>query len=174
MRLALVLGTALWLAGATLTAAADDCPVAPRGERQRTYRNSRFGYTFVYPPIFTLDPDSVPASGDGVRFWTADRRATVVVNAAPVPRTQNLRDLMAEAEGDVLLNSQGEITYRRVRDNWFVISGYMMGRIFYRRTLVTGTGVVATLWMEFPRELRACLDGAVTTMSRSFRPLDRP
>ncbi|MGG5823979.1 hypothetical protein [Falsiroseomonas sp. HW251] len=171
MRLALVLGTALLLTGATLTAAADDCPVAPPGEPQRTYRNSRFGYTFVYPPIFTLDPDSVPALGDGARFWTSDRRATVVVNAAPANQAQTLRDLLAEAEGDVLHNSQGEITYRRIRDNWFVISGYMMGRIFYRRTLLTGTGVVATLWMEFPREMRACLDGAVTTMSLSFRPL---
>lgn len=50
----------------------------------------------------------------------------------------------------------------------------MVGRIFYRRTLLTQHGTIATLWMEFPREMRACLDAAVTTMSLSFRPVATP
>lgn len=150
------------------------CPAAPAGEPQRTYRNARFGFGFTYPPVFALDPGSIPPAGDGARFWTPDRRATAVVNAARNTRGLGLRDLMAEAEGDVLHNAQGSITYRRIRDDWFVISGHMMGRIYYRRTLLTRGGTVATLWMEFPPELRPCLEDAVATMSLSFREIAIP
>lgn len=149
------------------------CPPAPAGP-QRSYSNDRYGFAFTYPPAFALDPDSVPPTGDSARFWTADRRATVVVNAAPNARRLTLRALMAEAEGDVRQNSGGDITYRRMRDDWFVISGHMVGRIYYRRTLLTEAGIVATLWMEFPTELRPCLEAAVTTMSLSFREIPIP
>jgi hypothetical protein len=157
--------------GAALAAPAQDCPVAPAGEPARQYRNSRLGFGFDYPPIFSLDPDSIAEAGDGARFWTANRRATVAVNAAPNTEQLPLGRLLADAEGDVLHNSAGVITYRRRRETWFVISGYMVGRIFYRRSLITRGGIVATLWMEFPPEWRPCLDAAVTLMSLSFREI---
>ncbi len=144
------------------------CPAAARAEPWG-FRNDTFGFAFSYPPIFRLDPESVTERGDSARFWTPDRRATAVVNAAPNTRGVPLRRLMAEAEGDITHNSGGEITYRRIRDNWFVLSGHMAGRIFYRRTLLTARGIEATLWLEFPRDMRPCLDDAVTTMSLSFR-----
>jgi hypothetical protein len=145
-----------------------DC-TNPGSWERRSYRNAQFGFGFDYPSVFRLDPRSVPAEGDSARFWTEDRRATAVVNAAGNAGGRSLRDLLREAEGDVLQNAGGEITYRRIRDNWFVISGYMVGRIFYRRTLLAADGTVATLWMEFPPQMRDCLDPAVTMMSLSFR-----
>lgn len=157
--------------GAVLAAAAQDCPVPPAGEPARQYRNSRLGFGCDYPPVFILDPESITEAGDGARFRTADRRATVAVNATPNPEQLPIGRLLADAEGDVLHNSAAVITYRRSRETWFVISGYMVGRIFYRRTLITHGGIVATLWMEFPPEWRPCLDAAVTLMSLSFRDI---
>jgi hypothetical protein len=53
---------------------------------------------------------------------------------------------------------------------WFVLSGALAGRAFYRRTfLARGGRVVATLWIEYPPGLRACLEGPVAMMSLSFR-----
>jgi hypothetical protein len=157
-----------------VAAAGQDCPRAAPGAEPWAYRNPRHGFGFTVPAVFALDADSVTEAGDSARFFTPDRRATAVVNAAPNARRLSLRDLMAEAEGDVVQNAGGDITYRRIRDDWFVISGHMVGRIYYRRTLLTGAGIVATLWMEFPPELRPCLEGAVTTMSLSFRALPTP
>jgi hypothetical protein len=169
MRLVLAgaLSVVFILPGASVAIAAD-CATPKEWER-RSYRNERFGFGFDYPSVFRLDPQSVTADRASARFWTADRRATAVVNAGPNREASTLRALLREAEGDVVQNSGGEITYRRVRDNWFVISGYMVGRIFYRRTLLARDGTIATLWMEFPREMRDCLDPAVTMMSLSFR-----
>jgi hypothetical protein len=167
-----ILAAALILAAVAPGAAAraaTDCPWTDPGTRL-VYVNARYGFAMAYPSIFVLDPGSVPANGDSARFWTADRQATAVVNAAPNAGGQSLAEAMEEAEQDILQNVQGEITYRRSRDNWFVISGIMAGRIFYRRTLLTRDAAkLATLWIEFPRALRPCLDEAVTMMSLSFR-----
>ena len=152
-------------------ALAQDCPAAPPGETVRSYRNERFGVAFDVPPILSLDPGSVPARGDAARRWTPDRRGTVVLNIEANPRRLPIRAMMAEAEGDIRENGRGQITYRRVRDGWFVLSAFMAGRIFYRRTMLLRSGRVATLWMEFAPELRPCLDGPVSTMSLSFREI---
>jgi hypothetical protein len=135
-----------------------------------TYRNARFGLTMTYPSSFVLDPESIPESGDSARFWTADRQATAVVTGATNRLGQSLADLFREAQQDVTENGHGEITYTRRRNNWFVISGYMAGRIFYQRTMITqGSRVIGNLWIEFPRAMRPCFEDAVTMMSLSFR-----
>jgi hypothetical protein len=144
-------------------------------ERLLTYRNPRFRLTMTYPSSFTLDPGSVPESGDSARFWTADREATAVVTAMRNGLADSLANLLREARRDVLENSGGSITYERTRDNWFVISGYMGDRIYYRRTLLSrGSALIGTLWIEFPRALRPCYEAAVTTMSLSFRQDEPP
>jgi hypothetical protein len=139
--------------------------------RPRTYRNARFRFQLDYPERLALDPESVPEANDSARFWTPDRRVTAVVNGSGNLTGLSLEQMMREAEGDILQNGRGDITYRRRRDNWFVLSGHMAGRIYYRRTMLLRSGAAATLWMEFPPELRPCLDGAVTLMSLSFREL---
>jgi hypothetical protein len=124
----------------------------------------------THPSSFALDPGSIPENGDTARFWTIDRQATAVVTGMRNGLKQSIADLFDEAKHDVIENSGGAITYTRIKDNWFVVSGFMAGRIFYRRTVLTsGSGVIGTLWIEFPRDMRPCFEGAVTMMSLSFR-----
>jgi hypothetical protein len=123
-----------------------------------------------YPASFALDPHSVPENGDTARFWTFDRQATAVVTGTRNGLKQSIADLFDEAKHDVTENSGGEITYTRIKDNWFVVSGFIAGRIFYQRTLLTSdAGVIGSLWIEFPRDMRPCFEEAVTMMSLSFR-----
>jgi hypothetical protein len=145
--------------------------VLTRGGQPMHYRNARFGFTMTYPPSFVLDPDSIPEGGDSARFWTPDRRATAVVTGIRNGLGQSLADLLEEAAKDVTENSHGVITYSRSRDNWFVISGYMGERIFYRRSFLSDRSrVIGSLWIEFPRNMRPCFEDAVSMMSLSFRP----
>jgi hypothetical protein len=144
------------------------CPASPDGPRH-TYRSERSGFAMSYPPMFVLDPDSIPETGESAQFSTADGRATAIVIGSANRNGHSLEALRENAEQDLLQNSGGEITYRRSRDNWFVISGYMVGRIFYQRTMLMRQGRTATLWIEFPRDMRPCFDEAVTMMSLSFR-----
>ena len=135
------------------------------------YKNARFGFTMTYPSSFVLDPDSIPEGGDSARFWTPDRRATAVVTGIRNGLGQSLTDLLEEATKDVTENSHGTITYTRSRDNWFVISGFIGERIFYRRSFLSDRSrVIGSLWIEFPRNMRPCFEDAVSMMSLSFRP----
>lgn len=151
-------------------AAAAECGIG-RGAQPMQYRNARFGFTMTYPSNFVLDPDSIPEGGDSARFWTLDRRATAVVTGIRNGLGQSLNDLLDEATKDVTENSHGTITYTRARDNWFVISGFIGERIFYRRSFLSDRSrVIGNLWIEFPRTMRPCFEDAVSTMSLSFRP----
>ena len=97
--------------------------------------------------------------------------ATAVVTGIRNGLGQSLADLLDEATKDVTENSHGTITYTRTRDNWFVISGFIGERIFYRRSFLSDRSrVIGSLWIEFPRTMRPCFEDAVTMMSLSFRP----
>lgn len=148
--------------------AAAGCEGLGAGSPQ-TYRNPRFGLSMTYPGSFMLDPGHSIEHDDSARFETADRRAHAVITALPNTRYETLAELEREAEQDVIANSRGSITYRRRGQSWFVITGYVAGRIYYRRTVLTRQSrVIGTLWIEFPPELRPCMDDIVTMMSRSF------
>ena len=166
-----MLGRRPLLAGLLLPVAERDPACGPvERAHPMAWRNPRFGLGMTYPSSFRLDPDSIPASGDTTRFATADGQATAVVTAFRNGLRQSLPDLFAEARRDVTENSGGVITYQQSRENWFVLSGYMAGRIFYRRSLLTaGAAVIGTLWIEFPRGMRPCFETAVAMMSLSFR-----
>jgi hypothetical protein len=136
------------------------------------YRNPQYGFALNYPSTFALDPESVPDNGDSAQFWTTDRSATVVVTGLHNRMRQPLGELLREAKRDIVENSRGTITYERSRDGWFVLSGFVANRISYRRTFLSqGGSIIATLWIEFPRHMRPCFDGAVTMMSHSFRAI---
>ena len=155
----------------TDTLAAVDCGAIVRSGQPLQYKNARYGFTMTYPSSFVLDPDSIPEGGDSARFWTTDRRATAVVTGIRNGLGQSLNDLLEEATKDVTENSHGTITYTRARDNWFVISGFIGERIFYRRSFLSDRSrVIGSLWIEFPRTMRPCFEDAVSMMSLSFRP----
>ncbi|HEY0420110.1 MAG TPA: hypothetical protein VGC80_11390, partial [Acetobacteraceae bacterium] len=104
--------------------------------------------------------------------WAAGGQATAVVTGLRNREHQPLAAVLAEAERDIGENGGGSITYRRVTRDWFVLSGYLADRIYYRRSfLARGGAVIATLWIEFPRAMKPCLEAAVATMSLSFRPV---
>jgi hypothetical protein len=150
--------------------AAAECAAGRAGQPMQ-YKNARFGFTMTYPSNFVLDPESIPEGGDSARFWTPDRRATAVVTGIRNGLGQSLTDLLDEATKDVTENSHGTITYSRTRDNWFVISGFIGERIFYRRSFLSDRSrVIGNLWIEFPRTMRPCFEDAVSMMSLSFRP----
>lgn len=179
--LAIACALPLMLAAGTATPQTEPAPSAVdrtagvdcagnRGGRPLAYSNPRYGFAMTYPSTFMLDPDSIPENGDSARFWTIDRQATAVVMGRLNGLRQSLGDLFREARQDVVENSRGVITYTRTRDNWFVVSGFIGDRIFYRRTLLAqGSGVIGDLWIEFPRSMRPCFEDAVTMMSLSLR-----
>jgi hypothetical protein len=163
------LGLALVLCAPAAMAQEAGCTV-PLVAPVLDWRSAGLGLWMRYPASFAL----TETGPDTARFVSRDGQASATVTAIPNGLQQRLPAVLAEARQDIIENSGGEITYTRARANWFVLSGYMAGRIFYRRSLVSADGgTIGTLWVEFPRAMKPCFEAAVTTMSLSFRELPR-
>ena len=136
--------------------------------RSQTYRNNRYGFSLTYPSVFLLDRATSP-DDDGAEFWTADARAGFAVFGGVNTSRQPLRDRFVEAQSNITAQDGGRVTYTRLGEVWFVVSGVGGGRIVYQRTVIgLGGRTVATLYISYPEDEKARWDTAVTLMSRSF------
>jgi hypothetical protein len=136
-------------------------------ERWATYTNSRFGTTADYPAnLFTvLDPE--PENGDGQGFRTPDDRAQLSIYGAwnvqgdtPQSYVANYVDLAGAS-----------VTYKRVTDRFYVISGTRKGKIFYDRCNFSAnpTGIIDCLTISYPEQAKSVWDPIVSRLSSSLR-----
>ena len=138
-------------------------------QRPLTYRSATYGYSLAYPASMEIAPDSISERGDTVRFEAPRWQVTASITTLLNNHGETLSQLQREAQQDIIQNSRGSITYQRNGTTWFVLSGHILDRIYYQRTVLTqGNMAIASLWIEFPRELRPCMDAIVTMMANSF------
>ncbi|MEE9313482.1 MAG: hypothetical protein V3V02_02440, partial [Rhizobiaceae bacterium] len=98
-----------------------------------TYSNPRYGFSVDYP-LDIFDTTKKAPSGDGVTMETHDGnvefRAYGFMNGDELPLKQVQNIILEDSDGR-------DVTYKRIKDNWIVISGYEMEgdvrMIFYQR-----------------------------------------
>ena len=113
----------------------------------KTYINARFLFSIDYPADFTVGEP--PNNGDGRRF--SGKNAEFVVSGHWV-----LEDIYENIEKYYLQKKEWKhtVTYERLTDKWFVLSGYdENGNIFYEKTIYAShegslIAVTATLTYE--------------------------
>ena len=99
------------------------------------YCNGRFAFSINIPKnIFLAQPES--NNGDGRGFVSKDGSAKLSVYGWNNALSEKLIDIyMKETEsGDQ--QDQRKITYKVIKENWFVVSGYEKDKIFYRKTFL--------------------------------------
>lgn len=136
-------------------------------ERWATYKNSRFGTTAEYPAdLFTVF-DPPPENGDGQGFRTPDGRSHLSVYGAwnveghtPETYISNYVDLAGAS-----------VTYRRVTDRFYVISGTRDGNIFYDRCNFSADpkGIIDCLTISYPEQEKSQWSPIVSRLSKSLR-----
>jgi hypothetical protein len=138
-------------------------------DKYSTYSNSRFSYSISYPTALLI-PQGEADNGDGQKFLSRDGRAEMIVYGSNNALEQSLRDLYNEqlrrAEGDD--RSKKTVTYKVLRDNWFVVSGYEGYRVFYQKTIFRG-GVFKTFRIEYDKSLADIFDKVTKRVAASFR-----
>ncbi|APH72056.1 hypothetical protein [Aquibium oceanicum] len=140
----MVLARRLAVLGAVALAA------APAFADTLTYRNARFGTSLTFPAEVFSDQMEAPANGDGMT-WLSDDGASLAVYAS-----HNALDLSPREFADQASQGQGEfeVTYRRVADDWVVLSGYEDGKIFYYRFEFGADDVIHAMLLKYPPTLR--------------------
>lgn len=100
------------------------------------YENSRFGFKVRYPRG-VLFPQGESANGDGQVFTSSD--ATFMLTAWGERKTEgsSVDELFEyESRGLVQPNPKLVVTYKRRKDNWFVVSGTEGSVGIYRRVQI--------------------------------------
>ena len=95
----------------------------------KTYKNERFLFSIDFPSDFTVG--DMPQNGDGRRF--SGKSAELVVSGNWV-----LEDIHGNIENYFKMAKEWKhtVTYERLTNNWFVLSGFDEdGKIYYSKTI---------------------------------------
>ena len=137
--------------------------VCSRTAEYGCYTNHRYGYVLAWPKTM-LTPLGEADAGDGQAFAAADGRAELRCWAGFDDATgQTLSEAYAQAREE----PGRRVTYAHLGRNFFVVSGFEDGRIFYRKTLLAH-GVFATFELRYEADLKGAFDPVVRDLAASF------
>ncbi|HSQ24927.1 MAG TPA: hypothetical protein VLN44_10960 [Pyrinomonadaceae bacterium] len=128
----------------------------------KTYTNARFAYSISYPANL-LDPQGEAVNGDGQAFLARDGRAEMRVWGQNNVNNESLRAVFNQT-----VNEWGDgVSYKVIRQDWFVVSALVNGKIHYRKTMLR-RGVFKTFEIEYDESQRATYDSITARIAKSF------
>lgn len=132
-----------------------------------TYHNERFEYSISYPKDI-LYPQGEADNGDGQKFLSKEADASLLVYGSYNFNDQTLEERYQEdSRGGTMESPDKVVSYRLLKENWFVVSGYVSGNIFYQKTLLSNSQF-KTFYFEYPESKRKQYDPIVKQLSASF------
>lgn len=152
---------------AALLLSASGAPASAEEGGWITYRNARFGTTADYPAHLFSVRDVPPANGDGQAFRTEDGRATLLIYGA--------RNAENETPGSYLakyVDLEGvTVSYRRVTDRFYAVSGLRGENIFYERCNFAPVpqGIIDCIGISYPADEKTMWDPIVARLGASLR-----
>lgn len=143
-------------------------PVTFAEQTYQTYSNSRFEYSISYPKKL-LFPQGEAENGDGQKFLSKEADASLLVYGSHNINAQTIKErYREESRGGTIENPTKVVSYRVLKDNWFVISGYISGNIFYQKTILNNDQF-KTFYFEYPETKKKIYDPVVNRLSSSFK-----
>ncbi len=129
------------------------------------YTNDRYGTSIEYPTdAFAMQPP--PENDDGRSFLARSGRTRFIVFASPNVFDKTIEELR---DDDIAAADDDNVTYKRMGPDWYVLSGYRLNDVFYRRTLLSDDGsLVNTFEITYPKTQKSVFDPVVARMARSF------
>jgi hypothetical protein len=128
----------------------------------KTYTNDRFGFSVCYPSDL-LQLEAAPDNNDGQTF-TASDGAKIAAWGSWNATDQTLADSAREDE-----RSLGHVTYKAIREGFYVISGRKGDQIFYKRTALAN-GKFSSVELTYPAADNALWNAISAHVSQCFRP----
>lgn len=150
-----------------LLSAAAAAPSCAEDGGWATYRNARFGTTADYPAHLFGVRDIPPANGDGQGFRTVDGRATLLIYGARNAENHTPASYLVKFVDLVGVT----VSYRRVTDRFYAVSGLRGESIFYERcNFAPGPdGIIDCIGITYPAEDKATWDPIVARLGASLR-----
>jgi hypothetical protein len=125
------------------------------------YQVSETGAAVDLPSSIFNDEAGKPESGYGARFLTSDRRADLTVQS--VPNDAGFSPAVFLARKD----PPRDIVYKRVTPQFFVVSSFRKGKIWYDRCNFAGRYINCVL-INYPAAEKRQWDSVVTRISNTL------
>lgn len=133
-----------------------------------TYFNHRYGYAIEYPKN-VLFPQGESDNGDGQVFLSKNTDARLLVYASYNALEQSLEEIYREqSRGGTPEYPQKVVTYHLLKDNWFVVSGYNRGKIFYQKTILHDNEL-KTFVFEYDEKQKSLYEPMLKRLAKSFK-----
>jgi hypothetical protein len=141
---------------------------AGRGPAYKQYVNARFNYVISYPAGL-LVPQGEADNGDGQRFLSRDGSAEMLVWGSNNALNETLRSSFGkESRERTREHPDRVVTYKRLKGNAYVVSGYQDGKVFYRKTMLADD-VFISFYLSYPVDRKGEFDPVTAEISSSFR-----
>ncbi|MES2627594.1 MAG: hypothetical protein V4616_01375 [Bacteroidota bacterium] len=144
------------------------------GQTYASYCNSTYNFCVDYPEGL-LYPQPESDNGDGRSFKDKNgNKVLIVYRTVPMDETGETLTLDQQFEIDLrgMNNPAGNegrtITYNRLGKNFYVISGFNQGKIFYQKTVLIKAGL-AYAYMEYPEAEKEVYGPVAKKIFTSFK-----
>jgi hypothetical protein len=130
-----------------------------------TYNNSTFNYSIEYPENILI-PISESESPTGKRFSSSDGQSELTVMGLFNRPGETAEESYQSTLSDY--SKRGRVvTYKVLRENWYVISGFDGGRVFYEKTIFN-SGMIKLFRFEWPESQRSIYEQITNRISKTF------
>ena len=145
------------------------------------FRDSRLGFSFDYPSALFVAEAGDPTDAlkertnrrSGQVFRSRDGRAYLQAAAFENTQRVNAATYKAQVAGSTYRDTR--ITYDRVGETFFVLSGVRGKDEYYERVTFSCGGRLINVWtMTYPTAEKGLYDRLVEEIARTFRPGEGP
>lgn len=137
-----------------------------------TYINGRYRFSIQYPAKL-LFGQGESDNGDGQIFLSKDSKVELRVSGIyNVMETTIAQEYEEESRGGMPSAPKKVVAYKKLKDNWFVVSGYIDGNIFYQKRYLIDDHFVG-LYITYPESQRHIWDKKVSDLVAAFNPNQR-
>lgn len=134
----------------------------------QTYYNNRFNYSINYPSdIFTIK--NHPANGGGIWLSDKTKKLKLTLIGRYMVTSKSIKEAYTQSIAYYKGENGRELTYKRQKDNWFVLSGYTQKKkkIFYEKKFCIDDKLVGYIF-EYPAKDKKKYEALIKIFNYSF------
>lgn len=135
-------------------------------ERYKSYHNSRFEFCLEIPyQIF--EAQRPPENGDGQRYLSRYGESLLLTYGGHSLDMSLKEEMKFRLDTGDFRDRERTITYERIAEDFFILSGYVGDKIFYRRTHLQNK-MFKTFYLEYPKTEKAKFNEIISHMVKTF------
>jgi hypothetical protein len=143
----------------------------------KNYTNVRFAFAISYPEGILI-PQGEADNGDGQKFISEDKTVEMLAYGSYYADSQEytLKDMFdQETSENSADHPDKKVTYKKLAETWYVVSGTEGDKIFYTKVLYRKDKVQDIhFFISYPKSRKHELDAITAEIAKSFKFLKGP